>query len=76
MALCDSMYPRKLIFCYLQDLHKEFVKLEDVGLTESIMRPYSFVKFGNYIPVAAINYRKNWDIAYFRRKISHDDILI
>lgn len=58
MALCDSMYPRKLIFCYLQDLHKEFVKLEDVGLTESIMRPYSFVKFGNYIPVAAINYRK------------------
>ncbi|KAL1555087.1 25.3 kDa vesicle transport protein [Salvia divinorum] len=49
MALCDSMYPRKLAFCYLQDLHKEFVKFEDVGLNASSIRPYSFVKFGGVI---------------------------
>ncbi|XP_042003582.1 25.3 kDa vesicle transport protein-like [Salvia splendens] len=49
MALCDSMYPRKLAFCYLQDLYKEFVKFEDVGLNATSIRPYSLVKFGGVI---------------------------
>ncbi|KAK6155723.1 hypothetical protein DH2020_009971 [Rehmannia glutinosa] len=44
MVLCDSMYPRKLVFHYLQDLQEEFKKF-DVGLTERIMRPYSLIKF-------------------------------
>ncbi|KAL0317775.1 UNVERIFIED_CONTAM: Vesicle-trafficking protein SEC22b-A [Sesamum angustifolium] len=48
MALCDSMYPRKLVFHYLQDLQKEFKKF-DVGVTERIMRPYSFIKFDGII---------------------------
>ncbi|KAL0304254.1 UNVERIFIED_CONTAM: vesicle transport protein [Sesamum radiatum] len=34
MAFCDSMYPRKLVFHYLQDLQKEFKKF-DVGVTEN-----------------------------------------
>ncbi|KAG6754505.1 hypothetical protein POTOM_042545 [Populus tomentosa] len=46
MTLCDSSYPRKLAFHYLQDLQKEFEKLDN-SLVEKITRPYSFVKFGN-----------------------------
>ncbi|KAL8543948.1 hypothetical protein ACS0TY_004481 [Phlomoides rotata] len=48
MALCDSMYPRKLVFYYLQDLHKEFNKF-DVGLAQRIKTPYSFIKFDGII---------------------------
>jgi vesicle transport protein SEC22 len=46
MTLCDSSYPRKLAFHYLQDLQKEFERLDN-SLVEKITRPYSFVKFGN-----------------------------
>ncbi|KAK4431500.1 Vesicle-trafficking protein SEC22b [Sesamum alatum] len=55
MALCDSMYPRKLVFHYLQDLQKEFKKY-DVGVIERIMRPYSFIKFDGIIG----NIRRNY----------------
>ncbi|KAJ6883052.1 25.3 kDa vesicle transport protein isoform X1 [Populus alba x Populus x berolinensis] len=48
MTLCDSSYPRKLAFHYLQDLQKEFEKL-DSSLVEKITRPYSFVKFDGVI---------------------------
>lgn len=46
ITLCDSSYPRKLAFHYLQDLQKEFQKF-DISLIDKITRPYSFVKFGN-----------------------------
>lgn len=46
ITLCDSSYPRKLAFYYLQDLQKEFDKF-DSSLIAKITRPYSFVKFGN-----------------------------
>ena len=46
ITLCDSSYPRKLAFHYLQDLQKEFEKF-DIGLMEKITKPYSFVRFGN-----------------------------
>nr|TKS04452.1 hypothetical protein D5086_0000141770 [Populus alba] len=48
MTLCDSSYPRKLAFHYLQDLQKEFEKLDN-SLVEKITRPYSFVKFDGVI---------------------------
>ncbi|KAG6716890.1 hypothetical protein I3842_04G070900 [Carya illinoinensis] len=44
ITLCDSSYPRKLAFHYLQDLHQEFEKFDN-SLIEKITRPYSFVKF-------------------------------
>ncbi|XP_070681090.1 25.3 kDa vesicle transport protein SEC22-1 isoform X2 [Malus domestica] len=44
IALCESSYPRKLAFHYLQDLQKEFEKF-DSNLINKITRPYSFVKF-------------------------------
>jgi vesicle transport protein SEC22 len=44
--LCDVSYPRKLAFHYLQDLQKEFEKI-DLELVNQITEPYSFRKFGN-----------------------------
>ncbi|KAL6321602.1 hypothetical protein AAG906_025434 [Vitis piasezkii] len=48
ITLCDSSYPRKLAFHYLQDLQKEFEKF-DIGLMEKITKPYSFVRFDGII---------------------------
>ncbi|XP_023886877.1 25.3 kDa vesicle transport protein SEC22-1 [Quercus suber] len=48
ITLCDSSYPRKLAFHYLQDLQKEFEKFDN-RLIEKITRPYSFVKFDSII---------------------------
>ncbi|KAF5457824.1 hypothetical protein F2P56_021901 [Juglans regia] len=48
ITLCDSSYPRKLAFHYLQDLHQEFEKFDN-SLIEKITRPYSFVKFDSII---------------------------
>ncbi|TYG43001.1 hypothetical protein E1A91_D12G293000v1 [Gossypium mustelinum] len=48
ITLCDSSYPRKLAFNYLQDLQKEFDKFDN-GLIHKITKPYSFVKFDSII---------------------------
>ncbi|XP_045825859.1 25.3 kDa vesicle transport protein isoform X2 [Trifolium pratense] len=44
VVLCESTYPRKLAFHYLQDIQKEFEKF-DKTLIGKITKPYSFVKF-------------------------------
>ncbi|KAL7614308.1 25.3 kDa vesicle transport protein isoform X1 [Lactuca sativa] len=46
ITLCDALYPRKLAFHYLQDLQKEFDKI-DLSLVKQITKPYSFIKFSN-----------------------------
>ncbi|MFS7958599.1 putative Longin domain-containing protein [Helianthus anomalus] len=48
ITLCDVSYPRKLAFHYLQDLQKEFDKV-DPQLVNQIIKPYGFVKFDNII---------------------------
>ncbi|CAJ1977072.1 unnamed protein product [Sphenostylis stenocarpa] len=48
IVLCESTYPRKLVFHYLQDIQKEFEKF-DKTLIDKITRPYSFVKFDGII---------------------------
>ncbi|KAG4907894.1 hypothetical protein JHK84_056418 [Glycine max] len=48
IVLCESTYPRKLAFHYLQDIQKEFEKF-DKTLIGKITRPYSFVKFDGII---------------------------
>ncbi|XP_043716383.1 25.3 kDa vesicle transport protein isoform X2 [Telopea speciosissima] len=45
-TLCESSYPRKLVFQYLQDLQRELEKVEP-RTVETITRPYSFIRFGN-----------------------------
>ncbi|BFG23320.1 hypothetical protein CerSpe_095940 [Prunus speciosa] len=48
ITLCDSSYPRKLAFHYLQDLQKEFENF-DSSLIKKVTRPYCFVKFDGVI---------------------------
>nr|GEU94574.1 25.3 kDa vesicle transport protein [Tanacetum cinerariifolium] len=48
VTLCDVSYPRKLAFHGLQDLQKEFGKI-DLELVNQITEPYSFLKFDNII---------------------------
>ncbi|XP_027363373.1 25.3 kDa vesicle transport protein [Abrus precatorius] len=48
IVLCESTYPRKLAFHYLQDIQKEFERF-DKTLIGKITRPYSFVKFDGVI---------------------------
>ncbi|KAK7279961.1 hypothetical protein RJT34_25023 [Clitoria ternatea] len=48
LVMCESTYPRKLAFHYLQDIQKEFEKF-DKTLIGKITRPYSFVKFDGII---------------------------
>ncbi|KAJ4954628.1 hypothetical protein NE237_011411 [Protea cynaroides] len=47
-TLCESSYPRKLAFHYLQDLQREFEK-EDPRIVETITIPYSFLRFDTVI---------------------------
>lgn len=46
LTLCESSYPRKLAFHYLQDLQQELERL-DRNLTDRIRKPYTFIKLGN-----------------------------
>lgn len=45
MCICDSSYPRKLAFSYLDELSKEFQRSYE-GKIESVTRPYAFMAFG------------------------------
>ncbi|XP_039134377.1 25.3 kDa vesicle transport protein [Dioscorea cayenensis subsp. rotundata] len=44
LTLCDVQYPTKLAFHYLQDLRKEFEKVE-LKIVEAFSKPYAFKKF-------------------------------
>jgi vesicle transport protein SEC22 len=47
MCICDSSYPRKLAFSYLDELSKEFQQsYGDKVLT--VTRPYAFMGFGKF----------------------------
>ncbi|CAJ1071921.1 vesicle-trafficking protein SEC22b-A [Xyrichtys novacula] len=48
LCLCDSAFPKKMAFAYLEDLHSEFY--EQYGKkVPTITRPYSFIEFDTYI---------------------------
>ena len=45
MCICDSTYPRKLAFSYLDELSKEFSQSYG-DKVQSASRPYAFMGFG------------------------------
>ena len=45
MCICDSSYPRKLAFSYLDELSKEFQRSYE-DKVDSVTRPYAFMGFG------------------------------
>ncbi|KAH0686405.1 hypothetical protein KY289_017149 [Solanum tuberosum] len=48
LTLCESSYPRKLAFHYLQDLQQEFERL-DSSPVDRITKPYTFIKLDTII---------------------------
>ncbi|MCD9560790.1 hypothetical protein HAX54_019585 [Datura stramonium] len=48
LTLCESSYPRKLAFHYLQDLRQEFERL-DRSLVDRVTKPYTFIKLDTII---------------------------
>lgn len=45
LVLCESAFPKKLAFAYLEDLHSEFDEQHGKKVP-TVSRPYSFIEFG------------------------------
>jgi vesicle transport protein SEC22 len=45
LTLCDRSYPKKLAYQYLEELQREFEKVNRSQI-ETVARPYAFIKFG------------------------------
>lgn len=48
LTMCDRSYPKKLAFQYLEDLKREFEKLNRSQI-DTVARPYAFIKFDTFI---------------------------
>lgn len=48
LTLCDRSYPKKLAYQYLDDLQREFEKVNRTQI-ETVARPYAFIKFDTFI---------------------------
>ncbi|GBG87402.1 hypothetical protein CBR_g45459 [Chara braunii] len=48
LTLCDRSYPKKLAYQYLEELQKEFEKVNRSQI-ETVARPYAFIKFDTFI---------------------------
>ncbi|WVF69144.1 hypothetical protein IAT40_003918 [Kwoniella sp. CBS 6097] len=56
MCICDSSYPRKLAFSYLDELSKEFQRSYE-GKIDGATRPYAFMGFDTFISKTTRLYR-------------------
>ncbi|GAQ85951.1 vesicle transport protein [Klebsormidium nitens] len=48
LTVCEKAYPKKLAYQYLEDLQKEFEKVNREQI-ETVARPYAFIKFDTFI---------------------------
>jgi vesicle transport protein SEC22 len=49
LTICDHSYPAKLAFSYLDEISKEFSKSYGAEVNKPNLRPFSFVKFDNFM---------------------------
>lgn len=47
LTLCERSYPKKLAYQYLEELQREFEKVNRSQI-ETVARPYAFIKFGKF----------------------------
>lgn len=45
LSLCEPSFPKKILFAYLEDLHREFSDQYGRKIS-TVTRPYSFIEFG------------------------------
>ncbi|VDN03668.1 unnamed protein product [Thelazia callipaeda] len=55
LCLCDKNFPRKSAFAYLGDITNEFLAQHGTRI-ESVIRPYHFIEFDQYIQQAKRKY--------------------
>ncbi|XP_024369299.1 25.3 kDa vesicle transport protein SEC22-1 isoform X2 [Physcomitrium patens] len=48
LTLCERSYPKKLAYQYLEELQREFEKVNRSQI-ETVARPYAFIKFDTFI---------------------------
>eukprot|EP00850_Spirogloea_muscicola_P018840 SM000177S03173 [mRNA] locus=s177:33663:35081:+ [translate_table: standard] len=48
LTLCDRSYPKKLAYQYLEELQREFEKVNGDQI-DTVARPYAFIKFDTFI---------------------------
>ncbi|KAJ7561199.1 hypothetical protein O6H91_03G018200 [Diphasiastrum complanatum] len=48
LTLCERSYPKKLAYQYLEDLQREFEKVNRSQI-DTVARPYAFIKFDTFI---------------------------
>uniref|UniRef100_A0A8C7I4D1 SEC22 homolog B, vesicle trafficking protein a n=1 Tax=Oncorhynchus kisutch TaxID=8019 RepID=A0A8C7I4D1_ONCKI len=48
LALCEAVFPKRLVFGYLEDLQTEFHEQHGKKVS-TVSRPYSFIEFDTYI---------------------------
>ncbi|XP_019733299.1 vesicle-trafficking protein SEC22b-A [Hippocampus comes] len=48
LSLCEPSFPKKIVFAYLEDLHREFSDQYGRKIS-TVTRPYSFIEFDTYI---------------------------
>ena len=65
MCICDSSYPRKLAFSYLDELSKEFQRSYEEKI-DTVTRPYAFMGFGKFLT-------GHWSQAEIRRHVYLED---
>uniref|UniRef100_A0A8C5QPZ8 SEC22 homolog A, vesicle trafficking protein n=1 Tax=Leptobrachium leishanense TaxID=445787 RepID=A0A8C5QPZ8_9ANUR len=49
MMLCSESYPNVLAFCFLDELQKEFITTYEMTPINTVVRPYAFIEFDNFI---------------------------
>ncbi|OMJ19241.1 Protein transport protein sec22 [Smittium culicis] len=49
LCICDSSFPRKVAFSYLDELAKEFYMSYGSEIENQSLRPYAFVKFDTFM---------------------------
>merc|ERR1712073_149878 len=55
LVLCESSFPKKLVFSYLDDLNSEFF-VQYGARIDSVTRPYAFIEFDSYIQKSKRSY--------------------
>jgi len=48
LAVCEGTYPAVLVFCFLEELQREFTVVFQSHDVQKAKRPYSFIEFGEY----------------------------
>lgn len=49
LTICDSSYPAKLAFSYLDEIAREFLQTYASELNKPELRPFPFVRFDNFL---------------------------